>query len=186
MVIRYLTIADFEIVIDEYKHHFANFQDPLPDLQSCDKNKIDSIIAIPQKTFSGKDLYPNVFHKAACYLYFINKMHPFYNGNKRMSVFVTNIFLMMNNYELTFSDDQMYELAKMVTLSSHDQTKQLHEVGLALKNHAKSIQDNWAPFRNSWFFVINFFKRIGKSQDNLHEQEREKHNHNGHTKKDIH
>lgn len=161
--IRYLKLSDFEIIIEEYRHHFANFEDPLPDMGSCDRVKLDSIVAIPQKTFSGKDLYPNVFHKAACYLFFINKMHPFYNGNKRMSVFVTNIFLMMNNYELTYTDEEMYALAKSVTLSNHDQTKHIHEIGAALKNHSQPIADNWSPFRNSWFFVINFFKKIRRS-----------------------
>lgn len=160
--IRYLTYADIEIVVEEYRHHFANFEDPLPDLASCNKEKLDSIIAIPRKTFSGKDLYPNVFHKAACYFYFINKMHPFYNGNKRMSVFVTSIFLMMNNYELTYTDDEIYAFAKSVTLAKQEQTKHIHEIGSALKNHAQPIADSWSPFRNSWFFVINFFRKIGK------------------------
>ena len=158
--IRYLSLSDIAVVIEEYRNHFAHFNDPLPDLSLCNTEKLEAIIAIPQKTFGGKDLYPNVFHKAACYFYFINKMHPFYNGNKRMSVFVTNIFLMMNNYELTFTDNEIYSFAKKVTLANHDQTKHIHEIGIQLKLHSAHLSDSWSPLRAPVFFVLNFFRRI--------------------------
>ena len=157
--IRYLTIEDFSIIVEEYRHHFKRFDDPLPDLALCNRDKLESIIAIPQKTFNQHDLYPSLFEKASCYFYFINKFHPFYNGNKRMSVFVTNIFLMMNNFELTYSDEDMYKLATTITLSGHDQTKKMKSLSHDLRKHVRRISDPWANIRNSWYFVVNFFQR---------------------------
>lgn len=157
--IRYLTLEDFAIIVDEYKHHFKKFDDPLPDLAMCNQDKLESVIAIPQKTFNARDLYPSLFEKASCYFYFINKFHPFYNGNKRMSVFVTNIFLMMNNFELTYGDDEMYNLATSITLSGHDQTKKIKSLSHDLHKHAIRLNDPWTGIRNSWYFVVNFFQR---------------------------
>lgn len=165
--IRYLTLEDFSIIVEEYRHHFKRFDDPLPDLTLCNKDKLESIIAIPQKTFNMHDLYPSLFEKASCYFYFINKFHPFYNGNKRMSVFVTNIFLMMNNFELSYDDEDMYKLATSITLSGHDQTKKMKSLSHDLRKHAMRIGDPWANIRNSWYFVANFFqrKRVNGSEE---------------------
>lgn len=161
--IRYLALTDFQIIIEEYKYHFKEFDDPLPNLESCNKEKLESVIAIPEKTYAGRDLYPTIFDKAACYFYFINKFHPFYNGNKRMSVFVTNIFMMMNNYELTYSDDEIYNFAKDVTVASHEQTKHLRAIAHDLRKHSRYLNDQWATIRNTWYFVVNFFKRKDES-----------------------
>lgn len=159
--IRYLALQDFSIIVDEYRHHFKEFDDPLPDLTLCHQGKLESVIAIPQKTFGTKDLYPSIFEKAACYLYFINKLHPFFNGNKRMSVFVTSIFLMMNGFELTFTDQQVYEYAQSVTLSSHDQTKKIKSISHDLRKHARRLNDPWRGIRNTWYIVVDFFQRRG-------------------------
>jgi len=163
---RYIGLSDFAIIIEEYRHHFKGFHDPLPDLNLCNKEKLEAIVSIPQKTFARRDLYQNVFDKAACYFYFINKLHPFYNGNKRISVFVTNIFLMMNNYELSFTDDQIYAFAISVTITNDDQTKHIRTISDNLRKHAHRINDPWVSLRHSWYFVINFFQRKNYQKDN--------------------
>lgn len=52
-----------------------------------------SVVNSPQMTFDGKQLYPDVYSKAACYLYNIVKNHPFIDGNKRTGSFVAYLFL---------------------------------------------------------------------------------------------
>lgn len=52
-----------------------------------------SAVDSPKMTFDGKQLYPDVFAKAACYLYGIVKNHPFIDGNKRTGSFVAYLFL---------------------------------------------------------------------------------------------
>src|SRR5690606_7882112 len=52
-----------------------------------------SAIESPKMQFSGNELYPDVYSKAACYLYGIVKNHPFIDGNKRTGSFVSYLFL---------------------------------------------------------------------------------------------
>jgi prophage maintenance system killer protein len=84
--VTYLTLADFEIICWELNLFFTKQKDPPPIYEQSYFDKLDSIIAIPRKTYDKKDLYKSIYEKAACYFYFINKIHPFSNGNKRISI----------------------------------------------------------------------------------------------------
>ncbi len=124
----YLTLNDFEVITQELKHFFQKNKEPLPVFSESYFDKLDSVIASPRRTFGGKDLYQSLFAKAACYFYFINKLHPFSNANKRISIVSTGVFFMYNDYEFTASEDMMYGFAKRVTLSKKDQTTEFEEV----------------------------------------------------------
>lgn len=169
--IRYLTKDDFAVVIDEYRTFFKNFDDPLPDLASCNAEKLDSIISIPQKTYDGKDLYPELYDKAACYFFFINKLHPFYNGNKRISIFVTSIFFMMNNYELTYRDEDLYRFAHSITISKGDQKVELDRISKNLKHHTRPVADAWMYLKQTWVLVTSLFQNT-KLQSNTFMQKK--------------
>lgn len=47
---------------------------------------------------------PDIADLAACYGYGIAKNHPFNDGNKRTAFVVTELFLLMNGYDLTADD----------------------------------------------------------------------------------
>lgn len=158
--IRYLTKEDLIVIIDEYRTFFRNLDDPLPDIALCNQEKIESILAIPRKTYDGADLYISLFDKAACYFYFINKLHPFYNGNKRISIFVTSIFFMMNNYELTYRDEDLYRFAHSITISKGDQKLELEKISKNLMHHTKPVADAWMYLRQTWVLVGNLFQNI--------------------------
>ncbi|MSR71284.1 MAG: type II toxin-antitoxin system death-on-curing family toxin [Candidatus Taylorbacteria bacterium] len=57
-----------------------------------------SIIHKPQTQLSGKDMYPDIFLKAAVYLESVASSHVFIDGNKRTSIAVAVRFLAINNY----------------------------------------------------------------------------------------
>jgi len=137
MNIQYLTLKDFEYICDEVLKFFKNNQDPPPNYKSSYFDKLDSVIAIPRKTFFFTDLYPTLFDKTACYLYFINKLHPFDNGNKRTSIVATGTFLKLNGYELTLSEDLMYKFAISVTISKRDQREYLKSIAAFIKINSK-------------------------------------------------
>lgn len=61
---------------------------------------LQSAVARPQTTFGGKDLYPDVFSKAAALLESLARNHPFVDGNKRTAIIATGIFLGMNDFQL--------------------------------------------------------------------------------------
>lgn len=68
-----------------------------------DDNLLDSALKTPFQTFSGKDLYPEILDKASQLCYSLIENHPFTDGNKRIGVHLTLLFLKINNIELTYS-----------------------------------------------------------------------------------
>ncbi len=128
MAIYYLTNEDFQIICNALNDFFKKTKEPPPDYRQTYFEKLDSIIAIPQKTFSEKDLYPSLMEKASCYFYFINKFHPFNNGNKRLSIVATGVFLQYNSYQLNVDEDLLYTFAKEVTKHGDDQDKEFKMV----------------------------------------------------------
>lgn len=79
-----------------------------------DKNLFLSSVSLPQQTFEEKDLYPGIIDKAACYLRSLSMNHPFHDGNKRTALLSTVIFLEMNGYKITCSNDTLYNITKEI------------------------------------------------------------------------
>jgi len=61
---------------------------------------LESAVARPQATFGGKDLYPDLFTKAAALLDSLINNHPFVDGNKRTGITAAALFLRRNGYRL--------------------------------------------------------------------------------------
>jgi death-on-curing protein len=58
-----------------------------------------------RQTFSGVDLYPTLFEKAAVLGFSLIKNHPFVDGNKRVGHAALEVMLMLIGYELTASEE---------------------------------------------------------------------------------
>jgi len=72
-----------------------------------DEGLLESALARPiNRSTYGKT---NVADLAAAYGYGLIRNHPFIDGNKRISLVVTELFLMLNGYELTASDAECLE-----------------------------------------------------------------------------
>ena len=76
-----------------------------------DDNLLDSA---PFQTFGGKDLYPEILDKASQLCYSLIENHPFTDGNKRIGVHLTLLFLKINNIELTYSQKELIEFGLSV------------------------------------------------------------------------
>lgn len=61
---------------------------------------LHSAIERPKATFSGEDLYPTVFAKAAALLQSLCLNHAFFDANKRTAWATTKWFLALNEYHL--------------------------------------------------------------------------------------
>ena len=72
-----------------------------------DVGLLRSAVERPRATFGGKDLYRDLFHKAAALMESLIGNHPFLDGNKRTAISATGIFLMLNGYELTASQKEL-------------------------------------------------------------------------------
>ena len=63
------------------------------------------------------EIYPSILEKAAILPWKINQGHVFYDGNKRTSTFMLQIFLRSNGFDLDISDEEFVELALNVATS---------------------------------------------------------------------
>lgn len=86
----------------------------LPSFEERYSGKLEGILGSVSQSFGGVDLFPDISSSAAAYFVKISTQHPFRDGNKRMSVFLTDIFLFLNNIDLTLEWKAMYELAKFI------------------------------------------------------------------------
>lgn len=127
---RYLSAEDVLIlhalVIDEYGGSHG----------VRDTGLLQSIVHKPQATFSGKDLYQDVWAKAAILTEGIVNYHVFVDGNKRTALIVLGRFLALNGYELTATNT---DAEKVIV---HCATKVLDVPALTqwIKKHAKKIK----------------------------------------------
>jgi death-on-curing protein len=67
-------------------------------------DRIESILS-QQYPYFYYDKYPSVFEKSAMLGYFFTKGHCFVDGNKRVGLYVIEVFLNINNHELKLSND---------------------------------------------------------------------------------
>lgn len=74
-----------------------------------DENLLDSALKIPFQTFDGNNLYPDVLEKASQLCYSLIEDHPFVDGNKRIGVHLTLLFLKLNNIELDYSQQELID-----------------------------------------------------------------------------
>jgi death on curing protein len=83
---------------------------------------LESAVARPRATFDGKELYPDIFLKAAALLDSLINNHPFVDGNKRTGISAAALFLRANGWRLKAGNDELVEFALQVAVSHPDLT----------------------------------------------------------------
>ncbi len=79
-----------------------------------DQGLLESAIAQPMATFGDQDLHPDVFDKAAAYLFHICSNHPFVDGNKRTALASSLVFLELNGIVIEDPEELLYEIVIQV------------------------------------------------------------------------
>lgn len=118
-----------------------------------DTNLFNSALMLPQQSFDGKDLYPDIITKAACYLRSFSMNHPFYDGNKRTAVISTLSFLTMNGYNITLNNDELYDFVKKVV----EEKLSIEEISEKLKSCTKI--SNFSKLKQLFRDVNNKLKK---------------------------
>ena len=72
-----------------------------------DLTLLESAVAGPRATFDSKELYPDLFTKAAALMDSLINNHPFLDGNERTGITATGLFLRINGWELTASSEEL-------------------------------------------------------------------------------
>lgn len=75
-----------------------------------DETLLDSALKSPFQTFDEKELYPSILDKAAQLCYSLIKNHPFADGNKRIGVHLTLLFLRLNDIDLEYSQQELVSI----------------------------------------------------------------------------
>ena len=75
-----------------------------------DKNLLESAVNNPFQTFGGEDLYKTIFDKAAQLAYGLVKNHGFVDGNKRVAIHAMEVYLVINGYDINFSQDETVKI----------------------------------------------------------------------------
>ena len=74
-----------------------------------DENLLDSALKSPFQTFDGSKLYPDILDKASQLCYSLVENHPFADGNKRIGVHLTLLFLKLNNENIEYSQAELID-----------------------------------------------------------------------------
>jgi death-on-curing protein len=85
-----------------------------------DLGLLDSALSRPKTTLFGEDAYPAIELKAAAMVESIILNHPMIDGNKRSSWFALNVFLELNDYHLTATQDEAFDYVLSVATKTRD------------------------------------------------------------------
>jgi len=75
-----------------------------------DSNLLDLSVNSPYHTFGGQHLYPTIHAMAAHLAFSLIKNHPFLDGNKRIGILAMMVFLKMNGFPVTCTDNELEKL----------------------------------------------------------------------------
>ena len=82
-------------------------------------NLLLSAVGRPQATFEDRELYPDVYHKAAALLESLIRNHPFIDGYKRTAIAAAAIFLRLNGYRLLADSAELERFTLQAAQSSY-------------------------------------------------------------------
>lgn len=95
---------------------FREYPDPFPAFQylggpTYGGELLESALAQPQAGFQGRYLYKTIFDKAAALMFSLVKNHPLVDGNKRLALATTQVFLAVNGYSIKAPQKERVKLA---------------------------------------------------------------------------
>lgn len=100
-----------------------------------DMGMLESAVGRPFASFSGEDLYPDIFMKAGAFIQSIVKNHPFIDGNKRTAFTGATTFLMANGVTVSAGIDQVVKFMLKVA----NENLSVDEIAQWLKRRTKNV-----------------------------------------------
>lgn len=85
-----------------------------------DLGLLDSACHRPQASFFGQEAYPALAAKAAALMHSLAGNHALVDGNKRLALLATVVFLRINGYVLELSDGDAFDLTMTVAAGQLD------------------------------------------------------------------
>jgi death-on-curing protein len=85
-----------------------------------DVGLLDSAAHRPRSAFMGHEAYPTVVAKAAALMHSVAGNHALVDGNKRLALLATAVFLRINGLHLALTDDEAFDLTMAVASGQLD------------------------------------------------------------------
>ena len=112
-----ITLKEVEYIAFKLAQETLSFDEPIPDFSTRFPNILESCLATPFQTFSGRSLYPTLISKAGIFFYLMIKNHPFQNGNKRIAMTGLFVFLYRNKKWIKVDTQELYNFTVWVATS---------------------------------------------------------------------
>ena len=101
-MIKFLTLSEVLLILDDQIKNYGGIYGVR------DINLLSSAIYMPESSFGGQYLHKTIPAMAAAYAFHICQNHPFIDGNKRVALASSLVFLDINGYELKCKDETLY------------------------------------------------------------------------------
>ncbi|GIG40623.1 type II toxin-antitoxin system death-on-curing family toxin [Cellulomonas phragmiteti] len=92
-----------------------------------DPGLVESAAARPRTQIGGTDAYPDLLTKAAALLHSLTRNHALLDGNKRLALAGTIVFLGVNGTRLIATNDDAYELIMDVAAGRVDDVTSIRD-----------------------------------------------------------
>lgn len=96
-----------------------------------DRGLLFSALARPAASMFGVDAYETLELKAAALFSSLAQNHPLFDGNKRLSLYLTFAFLRLNGCSITYTNDEAFDVVLAVAQSRMT----LEEIASSLAQH---------------------------------------------------
>lgn len=112
-----ISVKEIEYLAFKLAQEILSFNEPIPDFSTRFPNILESCLATPFQTFSGKSPYPGLIAKASIFFYLMVKNHPFQNGNKRIAMTSLFVFLYKNGKWINVDTKELYNFTMWIAQS---------------------------------------------------------------------
>jgi death-on-curing protein len=106
-----------------------------------DRGLLESALATPAATFASEYLHPSLHEQAAAYLFHLVKNHPFVDGNKRVGLACSLVFLRLNGIRVRATDDDL--VGMVVGVAEGRRSKA--DVAVFLRDRSKLLSPRRRP-----------------------------------------
>ena len=101
-MIKFLTLSEvLQILEDQIRNYGGAYG-------VRDLNLLSSAIYMPESSFGGQYLHKTIPAMAAAYAFYICQNHPFIDGNKRVALASSLVFLDLNGYDFDCDEEILY------------------------------------------------------------------------------
>jgi death-on-curing protein len=101
-MIHFLTLSEVLLILEDQIRNYGGIYGVR------DLNLLSSAINMPQSSFEGEYLHKTIPAMAAAYAYHICQNHPFVDGNKRVALVSSLVFLDINGYTFNCKCETVY------------------------------------------------------------------------------